>query len=355
MTVEQILATSNSKTWKIRKLIDMGKTRVEITNLGVLGAYGAIQNVYAAYQRDVRPVQSSSNSVAPSRSPRTLRPTAVSANVPLPIDVPVVIRNEIASSNGLKSMIGNRDLTRLTEKFGIEIEAYDTNRNDLAISLTNNHVSCVVENHNHTTRRHWKIVTDSSIRGENAFEIVSPILVGQAGLDELKKVCTVLQMSAARVNDTTGLHVHFDASSMSFIQIKNLLINYMNFEGEIDSFLSESRRDGRNNFTKSLRTLRTRIEASRTIAEMKNAYDNSRYFNINLKSLDVYKTIEFRQHSGTVEYEKISNWIIFLHNLIDYSKQYIYPARSADFEAFKRLNQRDVYDFLVTRQNQLAA
>ena len=355
MTVEQILASSNTKAWKIRKLIDLGKTRVQIANLRVLGAYGAIQNVYAAYQRERATATTTPiPSPVPTRS-SVVVPTPTPARNVTQIEAPTVQANERPSDNRLKSMLGNRELKPLTEKFGIEIEAYDTNRNELSTTLNNNNVVCVVEGYNHTTRRHWKIVTDSSIRGEQAFEIVSPILVGQEGMDELKKVCTVLQMSAARVNKSTGLHVHFDAADMTFQQIKNLLINYMNFEEEIDSFLSESRRGDTNTYTKSIKNMRLRIQAATSKEELKSAYNNSRYYKVNLQSLNVHNTIEFRQHSGTVEFEKISNWIIFLHNLIDYSKQYVYPTSTANFEALKRLNQKVVYDFLVTRQNQLAA
>lgn len=354
MTVEQILASPNTKAWKIRRLIDLGKTRVEIANLRVLGAYGAIQNVYAAYQRE----RSTTTNNQPNPTPVVNREPAAVTNPSVTtsqVEVPVMRANERPNDDRLKSMLGNRELKPLTEKFGIEIEAYDTNRNVLSASLNNVGVSCEVESYNHSTRRHWKITTDSSIRGEQAFEIVSPILVGQEGLDELKKVCTILQMSAARVNKSTGLHVHFDAANMSFQHIKNLMINYMNFEEEIDSFLSESRRGNVNSYTKSLKNIKLKIQAATNLEELKRANDNSRYFKVNLQSLNVHKTIEFRQHSGTVEYDKISNWIIFLHNLIDYSKQYVYPTSTANFEALKRLNQKVVYDFLVTRQNQLAA
>ena len=37
-------------------------------------------------------------------------------------------------------------------------------------------------------------MTDSSINGNDTFELVSPILVGEAGLRELEKVCWVLDL-----------------------------------------------------------------------------------------------------------------------------------------------------------------
>lgn len=62
---------------------------------------------------------------------------------------------------------------------------------------------------------HWKLVTDSSLQGNNTFELVSPILVGENGLKELETVCWVLDICNAKVNDSCGFHVHMDAASFN--------------------------------------------------------------------------------------------------------------------------------------------
>ena len=81
-----------------------------------------------------------------------------------------------------------------TRKFGIEV---------------------MVESYNHTTRPHWKLVTDGSLNGNDTFELVSPILVGEAGLQELEKGCWVLDLCDVKVNGSCGLHVHIDAAGFS--------------------------------------------------------------------------------------------------------------------------------------------
>lgn len=43
---------------------------------------------------------------------------------------------------------------------------------------------------------------------------------------------------------------------------------------------------------------------------------------MNAESYLRHKTVEFRQHSGTTDYEKIANWINFLRKLIQYSFEY---------------------------------
>ena len=45
----------------------------------------------------------------------------------------------------------------------------------------------------------------------------------------------------------------------------------------------------------------------------------SRYFKLNLQSFCRHRTIEFRQHGGTVSALKISNWVRFLNGFIEES------------------------------------
>ena len=47
----------------------------------------------------------------------------------------------------------------------------------------------------------------------------------------------------------------------------------------------------------------------------------SRYFKLNVQSYWRHGTVEFRQHSGTVEFGKIRNWLLFCARLVDFSKR----------------------------------
>ena len=55
----------------------------------------------------------------------------------------------------------------------VEIEAFNVCRTTLVEKLREAGINAVGESYNHTTRDHWKVITDSSIRGEKAFELVS--------------------------------------------------------------------------------------------------------------------------------------------------------------------------------------
>lgn len=359
MTVQEILNQSKTKTWKIQQLVLLGKSRIEIANLQVLGKYGAIQNVYAAMlasgQMGTQPAQSAPTvNAAPSQVQVQTQPTVSrrpsqrsgrSQNPPTP---------SVPRNPNLVSMVGNRSLEPFERKFGVEMEAFGVSRQTLKTQLLNQNIACETEEYNHSARRHWKFVNDSSISGSNSFECVSPILIGNAGLEELRKVCTVLQMNNVQVNKSCGVHIHFDATGIGFIQMQNLLLNYISFEEEIDSFMSITRRASVNQYTRSVKTRSDAVKAATTLSGLISAFPD-RYYKVNMKAYERQNTIEFRQHSGTVEYEKISNWVLFLHNLVDYSLRHKYPQSEADFNALKRLNQKIVFDYLITRKNQLAA
>ena len=93
-------------------------------------------------------------------------------------------------------------------KFGIEIEAYDCSRERLAPEPREAGIGVMVEDHDHTTRPRWKLVTDGGLSGSATFEPVGPILVGEAGSRELEKVCRVLDPCDAKVNESRGIPGH---------------------------------------------------------------------------------------------------------------------------------------------------
>lgn len=86
-------------------------------------------------------------------------------------------------------------------------------------------------------------MTDSSLNGNDTFELVSPILVGEAGLRELEKVCWVLELCDVKVNESCGLHVHIDAAGFNMATWRNLALSYKHLEPVIDRFMPASRRD----------------------------------------------------------------------------------------------------------------
>lgn len=304
MVTQDILNANTTKTWKIEQLILQGLSRTEIAQLVTNGNYGFVQNVYAKMKREGRLTLATQLSFEP---------------------------------------------TAFNRKFGIEIEAYGITRAVLAQKLRNAGIECYTEGYNHNTRNHWKVVTDGSLNGQDCFELVSPILEGESGIEQVRKVCEVLETNHAKINKSCGLHIHFDATNIATKQVKNILLNYGAYEDQIDNFLPLSRRGNQNTYCKSVKGKEQQIKSATTINKLASIF-SSRYYKVNLQSYIRHNTIEFRQHSGTVEFEKISNWILFLHNLVEYSVNKEVTVSDPKLSDF---NQEHIVNYIVRRQNQL--
>lgn len=279
---EQITIILNqriTKTSKIQQLLLLGLTRRQVADLVTNGNYGFVQNVYKKMLE------------AGSFSPATQT----------------------------TSSLPEIDYT-FNRRFGVEIEAYNCSRERLADELREAGISVAVEGYNHNTRNHWKLVTDSSLSGNNTFELVSPILEGENGLRELEKVCWVLDLCDVKVNDSCGLHVHMDAADFTINTWKNLALSYKNLENVINAFMPNSRRN--NYYCKGLGNISDRmILEANTINELQTVFGNDRYRKVNLQAYSRHRTVEFRQHGGSTNFTKMSNWILFLGRMITFAQQ----------------------------------
>lgn len=203
-----------------------------------------------------------------------------------------------------------------TRTFGIELEVYNPRTillMELIPEIINNlqavNIPCVdnFERYNHNDSNvNWKIVRDYSIHGRNGFEIVSPILKGTNGFDQIKKVCKVLNNVGCKVNKSCGLHVHHQAEDISKATIKKFFDSYKNNESLIDSIMPYSRRNDINGMIDSLKYIDFG-EWSEIIND--DGDGSNRYYKINYQSIVRHGTIEFRHHSGTLNPTKIINWI----------------------------------------------
>lgn len=201
--------------------------------------------------------------------------------------------------------------------FGVEIECYNVTRDAIIREVARRSISIQSERYNHDdNERYYKIVSDASISGDEGQEVVSPILKGKKGADSLKAVCEALGEAGARVNRSTGLHVHFDARGISDAHYINIFVNYQRLEEVIDSFMPQSRRGDGNVYCHSIRDVDySRCDRKEDVSDM----SLTRYRKVNAQSYRTHGTIEFRQHSGTTEYDKIRAWLDFLRALISYS------------------------------------
>lgn len=302
--VTNILSQPITKTAKIQQLLLLGLTRRQVADLVTNGNYGFVQNVY-------KKMLESGSFATP------------------------------AATSEIIDYTFNR-------RFGIEIEAYNCNREKLAQELRDAGINVSVEGYNHTTRDHWKLVTDSSLTGNNTFELVSPVLQGEDGLHELRKVCWVLEYCNAKVNESCGLHIHMDAADFTLETWKNLALSYKNLESVIDAFMPESRR--RNRYCKSLSSIQVgNIQQAQNINELQRAFNCDRYHKLNIEAYSRHRTVEFRQHSGTTSFTKMENWIRFVANMITFAHHGV--ARRTELSDIPFLNgDQKIYFKLRTKK-----
>ena len=197
-------------------------------------------------------------------------------------------------------------------KFGIEIEFVGASRRDVEIALIAAGVDARIEGYNHETRPHWKIVSDASLNHHTGLmgEIVSPILQGADGFRQLKLVCdAIASIAGITVNRSCGLHVHLDCRDMTVGQIAKVFERYAAYEDQIDLVMPRSRRES----ARWCRSIKDRKDCmKRHTTKDGQAGEIGRYYKVNLTNVATRGAMEFRQHSGTIDYNKIANWTIFL-------------------------------------------
>lgn len=215
----------------------------------------------------------------------------------------------------------------MARKFGVEIECTNITPSVALRTLIAAGINCHDNtNYGHGGYNKWRVTTDGSVSSATGgCEVVSPILEGEAGIAEMQRAAHALCSAGATVNKTCGLHVHVNASDMSGQWIRNIVTRYSAFETEIDSFMPASRRRSVNQFCQGMSSALTYMQQNsyRWNNSSASEFCNgglSRYYKVNLCSYARYQTIEFRQHSGSVNGGKIANWVRFLLQFVEASK-----------------------------------
>lgn len=233
--------------------------------------------------------------------------------------------------------------------FGVEIEFTGANTHVVAEQLAELGVNVRLEGYNHATRRHWKVTTDATVTEGRGYdgsgfggELVSPVLRGDAGLEELKFVLQCLSQvdnGSVSVDRRCGVHVHLSWHGMTTAHIKEVYKRYAQFETDIDAWMAPSRRG---NHSRWCASIARNIPGLGDVAAYQGTIGGmaslcGRYYKVNLQSLARYGTIEFRQHGGSIEFAKIGAWIKFLMGFVEASKSH---NSSVDVATYKRAKRQ---------------
>lgn len=207
--------------------------------------------------------------------------------------------------------------------FGIEIECKGIGMEQAMEAVRAQGIQISFEGYTHQTMSNWKIVTDASVSG--GFEVVSPVLSGQNGLEQVATVAKALSRAGAKVQKDCGCHVHVDARDLTAATLLNIVKRYNKYEEQIDAFMPLSRRGSNNFYCMPVSRVLPLLEG---VTDLQNA--NVRMFagltssmrgsKVNLSAFLRHGTVEFRHHSGTVDARKMQNWIAFCINFVETSK-----------------------------------
>lgn len=208
--------------------------------------------------------------------------------------------------------------------FGVEIEFSSLDGRAAAQAISDAGVTCTYEGYTHRVCGDWKIVSDSTC----GYEAVSPILFGEDGYAQVRKVVAALSAAGATVNTNCGMHVHHGADDLNGEQLASLFELYASHFNAIDHLVAPSRRANSNRWCKRFR----RGELSKIVDALRSRRDSvrdgslptwnllsardDRYRHINLCSFPKYGTIEIRQHQGTLNGDKAVAWIKFGQALV---------------------------------------
>lgn len=211
-----------------------------------------------------------------------------------------------------------------TRKFGIEIECI-TDVNEVARLFREAHIPLQVESRRlERAPAAWAFKGDGSLHYSGnkpnfrTAELVSPPLSGEAGIRQLKAVCSILNQVGTLVNKSCGLHIHHDAGDFNIHHTRRLALTYYNSQVQIDKFLAISRRSTAGaTYCKPFSAQEAR---SITSAISHSDFPNDRYRNLNIApAFRAHGTYEFRQHQGTVDFLKIVSWLKFGQALMKFA------------------------------------
>jgi hypothetical protein len=187
--------------------------------------------------------------------------------------------------------------------FGVEIEVYLPT--SIRVQLGQYHSGIQVPE----LPLGWTAEHDGSLcygpAGHYGAEIVSPVLRGPDGLRQIKTVCDWLNAVGARVNRSTGFHVHIGFDRTDKRALRRLVTLVANFEKALFAITGTHSRE-RGTYCRTVQndTLYQRVFKDGTASQQSTC---GRYHVLNLTS--VKPTVEFRVFAGTTSPTKAISYV----------------------------------------------
>lgn len=216
----------------------------------------------------------------------------------------------------VETQMGFAMLQNLT--FGVEFEIINASCSDAERIMNSAGFSLSNRGYTHSVLPIWKVVTDASLTSRTSnCEVVSPVLRGSDGLNEVRTVAMVLRDAGASINQSCGMHIHIGVDGLiSNEQQAHVIKAHQQWSHAFDALVVESRINGQ--WARKI----DRVSALDIAQEWElhadlrngNSFATAsqyRYRTLNLNAFAKYGTFEFRSHQGSLNGLNATAWIAF--------------------------------------------
>lgn len=190
------------------------------------------------------------------------------------------------------------------------------------------------------------ITSDGSLNISGAMELCTSPARGSSFVEEITEICEGLKGSGGSVNKTCGLHIHVNVREMTTEQIVQIILAYTRCEPALYTLVARSRRN--DHYSKALvqafgvqkirhifdkgtykekmdkidAMIYGSIEVARDVKRRRAKYCDARYHGLNINSLPLHGTLEFRHHQGTTNPHKILMWGAVVSSIVRFGAEH---------------------------------
>ncbi len=217
----------------------------------------------------------------------------------------------------------------INRNYGIEVEFGSTiSRHEMARKIkTETGVDMQVADY-YNKDNTWRLKHDGSIScGRYGMELVTPILRNDLDLQKFLAVLKVCEDNG-KVNRSCGVHVHVEIKNQDTMEksVKKVMKFFGKYENALNGLISKSRRGNNNGYCRdNFYNEEDLYKVFGTInsTSVKTLIKTNTWFNgrdkWNFKNYWSQGTVEFRAHQGTLNGEKIANWVFLTQAIINYA------------------------------------
>lgn len=170
----------------------------------------------------------------------------------------------------------------------------------------------------------WSTHRDDSLRGAS-IEWVSKVLKWEDVNTSLNKLSTAMKNKGMEIKNSfrAGVHIHVNSHEKTLVEVAKIVQLYCILEGCLMKYCGDDRTS--NLFCLPIYDADTGIDSLCAAINHDNLFlldsDNYRYSSLNLRSLCIHGTIEFRSLKTPIDILEIDTWVKIIKRIVDYSKE----------------------------------